>query len=565
MRMSRNRIYGGLLGAALLVVVASQATAQPRDDESWLRVETPGATIFSNAGVERTWEISDNLNTLLAILNRWMGPLGVTPPVPTSVYVFRDDASFRPYKEGLQGDPANVAGFFLSHPHGNFLAINGDRRIDPARVVYHEVLHYFARYHLPDIPLWFNEGLAELYSGFRVEEESALLGLPHERHLRLLRSKPLEPLDEIFAVTTGSETYNERSRRGPFYAQSWALVHYLVANGGERGDQMVDFLARLSGGEDVEDAFEQAFDARLGTLEKELEDYIARPDFPVIKIPLKALPAVGGTMTALPRPEALVELGNLLIHTSPRLPQRAADHFETALALDPSNSRAYAGLGMVKDQLGSHDDAEGFYAKALELGPASHLSYYLAGRNVLLSFGARGGDGVRRDADFGERLVGAIAAFRRSLELDPGFPEAWVGLGTAWSYHPEPEEEGVEALERALVLAPGRVDVLYNLAVLHARLGQGDKAWSTLDRRLVPLVEKKLVQGKLSYEKQDEVLTQARRAIGAAEASHARALAEAGELEDSERILEALLQRPTDSDVLAAAEELLDRLRAARP
>jgi len=529
------------------------AAAQPSDDDGWLRLDSSGPVLISNADPERTQQISENLNTLLAVLARWMGSLGVTPPVETKVFVFRDDEAFYPYKEGINGDPSTVAGYFLAHPHGNYLAINGDTRIDPARVVYHEVLHYFAKYHLPGIPLWFNEGLAEFYAGFRVDEKEAVLGLPHARHLHWLRNNHHLRLDDIFAVDTRSETYNERSRRGPFYAQSWALVHYLMAGGGERTDQLVDFLARLSGGEDVESAFELAFDARFGTLEKELAAYVAQPELPVIVIPRKDLPATAGqgTLRRISQGEAAYHLGDLLVHTAPSRGPQAVDHFNVALAEFPEHAPSYAGLGMVEDARGSHDDAAGFYARALELRPTEALPYYLAGRNVLLSIGARGADVASRDAGFIPSLEGAIDAFHRSLDIDDRFPEAWVGLGTAWTYHPNPDEEGLKALEKAHRLLPERVDVLFNLVVLYARFGDGNAARRTLERELLTLGG-------------EEVAEKAREAVRGTEILLARKLLRDGATEEAVTALEVILERDEDPQVMEAAEELLDRARAAQ-
>ena len=539
--------------AVLASVMARPAAAQPSEGDGWLRLDSSGPVVISNADPERTREISENLNTLTAVLARWMGSLGVTPPVETKVFVFRDDEAFWPYKEGINGDPSTVAGYFLAHPHGNYLAINGDLRIDPARVVYHEVLHYFARYHLPGIPLWFNEGLAEFYAGFRVDESEAVLGVPHARHLQWLRNNPHLRLDEVFAVDTHSETYNERSRRGPFYAQSWALVHYLMAGGGRRTDQLVDFLARLSGGEDMESAFELAFDARFGTLEKELAAYLAQAELPVIVIPRKDLPATAGQghLRRISRGEAAYHLGDLLVHTAPSLALLAIDHFNLALAEHPEHAPSYAGLGMVEDHRGSYDDAAGFYSRALELRPAEALPYYLAGRNVLLSIGARGVDAANRDANFIQHLEGAIDAFHRSLAIDQRFPEAWVGLGTAWSYHPRPEEEGLRALERAHRLLPERVDVLYNLAVLYARFGDGDAARRT-------------IEGELLARAGEELTDKAREAVRGIEILTARQLLRDGEAERAVIALETILERDEDAQVVEVAQELLDRALAVK-
>ena len=37
------------------------------------------------------------------------------------------------------------------------------------------------------------------------------------------------PLHELFAVTHNSPQYNESTRQGMFYAESWLLTHFLMA------------------------------------------------------------------------------------------------------------------------------------------------------------------------------------------------------------------------------------------------------------------------------------------------------------------------------------------------
>ena len=64
------------------------------------------------------------------------------------------------------------------------------------------------------VPLWLNEGLAELYSTFESEDGKVAIGKPIERHVYWLRDQPLIPLRELFAVDVDSPTYNEGRRQG---------------------------------------------------------------------------------------------------------------------------------------------------------------------------------------------------------------------------------------------------------------------------------------------------------------------------------------------------------------
>ena len=108
--------------------------------------------------------------------------------VPTTVIIFRDDASFPPYNPLSQGRPANVAGFFLPGDEVNYIALSLDPNDkDPYSTAIHEYVHLHLKDNVPDAPLWLNEGLAELYGSLQFSGNDALLGAPLFQYIRLLR------------------------------------------------------------------------------------------------------------------------------------------------------------------------------------------------------------------------------------------------------------------------------------------------------------------------------------------------------------------------------------------
>ena len=78
-----------------------------------------------------------------------------------------------------------------------------------------------------ELPPWLNEGLAELYSSLEPRGAKILVGQVIPARLQALRSDPWIPLSVLLTVDHQSPDYNERSRAGMFYAESWALVHML--------------------------------------------------------------------------------------------------------------------------------------------------------------------------------------------------------------------------------------------------------------------------------------------------------------------------------------------------
>src|SRR5207237_8476751 len=125
------------------------------------------------------------------------------------------------------------------------------------------------------------EGLAEYYSTLSIEEGRKVhLGELIPYHLMALREGKLYPLRTLFAVDHYSPEYNEGSKRGMFYAESWALVHYLIlGNNVQRLPQLGKFLQLTEANKPTDEAGKQSFQMDFVTLEKELKKYLEAHTF----------------------------------------------------------------------------------------------------------------------------------------------------------------------------------------------------------------------------------------------------------------------------------------------
>src|SRR5262249_29193024 len=141
----------------------------------------------------------------------------------------------------------------------NFIALDGSVERSNS-VIYHEFVHQLTKDATQRLPVWVNEGLAEFYSTAENTGKSANLGKLIGYHIQLLQQKPLIPLETFLLVDSKSPYYNEKSKQGIFYAQSWALVHYLMAgNQGRRRGQLAKYLTLLADGKPLQESFETAF------------------------------------------------------------------------------------------------------------------------------------------------------------------------------------------------------------------------------------------------------------------------------------------------------------------
>ena len=231
----------------LSLTLSSLPTLGSQARGSWRSVRTNNLFVIGNADAETLQQVAVWLEFFHGAFARLVSRSAFDPSVPTTVMVFRDEASFIPFKPLYQGRPANVAGYFQSGDDVNYIAIS----LDPAERVpydtaFHEYVHLHLKDSLPGAPLWLNEGLAEFYGALQFARGEALLGAAILPYVYLLRSSELLPLTTLFAIDGRSPHYNEQDKSGIFYGQSWALVHYLMLGAdGARQQQFRQFLQQI--------------------------------------------------------------------------------------------------------------------------------------------------------------------------------------------------------------------------------------------------------------------------------------------------------------------------------
>jgi hypothetical protein len=88
------------------------------------------------------------------------------------------------------------------------------------------------------------------------------------------------PTDRLLSARGETTIFGDMREQLTFYAQSWALVHYLtLGHGGKRDGQMEAYLQAIAAGESLADAG-RAFGRDLRPLHLELTTYVRRSILP---------------------------------------------------------------------------------------------------------------------------------------------------------------------------------------------------------------------------------------------------------------------------------------------
>jgi tetratricopeptide (TPR) repeat protein len=455
------------LAMALCLLLVAPLCARDKEEE-WTSVQSKNFLLVGNARERDIRKVAARLEQFREAFLRLLTVEHFDASVPLTVIVFKDDAAYLPFEPLFSGQPAGIAGFFQSSPDVDYITLSVDRKHvrRPDALAFHEYVHLLVRNSFGNTPLWFNEGLAEYYSTFDISDgnKKVTLGNAVTNRVRTLRERELLPLEKLFNVDDVSPYYKEPDKRDIFYAQSWALVHYLLS--GPRRIQLSTYLELLARGMTVEDAFRQAFQTDFATLESELRAYIRFNNYPQQIITFEKRLELDPLVRSTPLREADAQfyLGDLLLHTNQL--DKAADYLQRAVALDPTLAAAHASLGMLYMRQNRFDDAKKHLERA-SLDSQNYLVHYYYA--YVLSREGMALDNVVEGYYQAEAAQLMRAELKRAIELAPNFAEAYRLLAFVNLVRDEQLDESIQLLKQAINLSPRRQEYALLLAQVYLR------------------------------------------------------------------------------------------------
>ena len=465
--MKRNLSLSIVL-AALLILCGSQASGK----DNWTKVQTKNFTLVGNASERDIRKIAIKLEIFRETLSLIFPKVKITTAIPTTVVIFKSNDAFRPFKPRYQGKIRdNVGGYFLPGPYMNYIVLAAEKEfIDPYEVIFHEYEHFVLRNNLLHIPLWLNEGLAEFYSSFETtdNDQGVTLGSPLAKHVFYLRNHPLLPLKTLLAVDRKSPHYNESSKAGAFYAESWALVHYLMnGNQQKRQPQLIKFIDLVNSGISPEESFQKAFQADFKGLEDELRAYVNRFTFPVLNGTFHNQLSFDKEMRSAALSEAEVEYyeGDLLLNMR-QIPEAKA-LLQKSLALDGRYSPSLVSLGILLLIEERSEEATKLLQSAIESDPGNYLAHYHYAQIL------------RQDGRYEE----AIKSYQQAISLKPDLGDLFAGLGYTYLKAGN-EDEAIKIFEQGIRVNARESYFYFTLGYIHLGRGDGESAASDAYRYL---------------------------------------------------------------------------------
>jgi tetratricopeptide (TPR) repeat protein len=472
--MKNPKIVFLLLGFLLF----SNQVAAAKDE--WIQVESKNFHLIGNASEKDIRKAATKLEQFRETFRLLFNKANFNSAIPTNVVVFKSGSSYKPFKpkraDGKIDD--GIAGYFQPGQDVNYITLSTEGEdAETYGTIFHEYVHFMLdiNFGKSDIPPWFNEGLAEYYQTFEIEKDQVVkLGIFQQGHINYLSQSQLIPLQTLFNISNYALHQQGNHSRSIFYAQSWALIHYLLQNSNAtKRDGLGKFLVALTENVPPEKAFQDVFQMTYAQMEKELKSYISKSSYQYQTVTFKNKLTFDTQMKVSPLSEADTNayLGDLLFHNN--RPEEAEPYLQKTLAIEPNSSLANTTLGMVKFRQRKYEEAKPFLEKAIQGDPKNHMPFY----NYAFLLSREGGDEFGYVSSFkGDNAVKMREALQKAIAINPSFIPSYELLGFINLVNQDQLSETVELLKKALTIQPGNQKVLLRIAEIYSRLDKWDEA-----------------------------------------------------------------------------------------
>jgi tetratricopeptide (TPR) repeat protein len=467
----RKTVAGACLGATLMFAAAKAAAgATP---EHWVETRSTHFVVLTDASEKDARRLASQFERMHMVFHTLLPAKGDDTDPPIVVVAVRDRKGMQALEpeEYLGKNRIDLGGFFLRAPEKNYILVRLDAQEEHAYAnVYHEYTHYMLRKADAWLPLWLNEGLAQFYENTDIDEKTVWLGQANARELRFLGRTDLLPMETLLKVDTRSPYYHDEQKGSIFYAESWALTHFLMVSDRIQGThRMHDYVELLARGEDAVSAAREVF-GDLDQLQQGLSDYAMQRKFMYFMMPatLEAKDAAA-EVRPVTTAEADAVRADMMIYTKRTAEAKALA--EEVLREDPGNAQAHESMGTLSYSEGDFAGAKKWYREAVELDAHNYLTHYNYAMMALRS-GAKAED---------EAIETSLQA---SIALNPGFAPAYDALAMFYAARHRKLDEAHTLNVKAVELEPDRLSYRLNCSEVLLEQRQAAEALGVLQEAL---------------------------------------------------------------------------------
>ena len=266
--------YRLLLCACFVSFLAYGSAAK---EKPWLEVRSPHFRVLTDASAGDARRVAREFEQLRDVFASQYPGFRLESGAPLLIFAARDEEtakSLAPYLWKAKG--AKPVGYFQQSWERKFALIRLDAwntGFGGHQIVFHEYTHSLLHINAHWLPAWMDEGIAEFYAYTRFRENDTLIGTPTDRYSTLRWKSPI-PIETLISVDHRSPYYHDEDKVQMFYAESWALIHYMLFGPNmEGGKKLNEFFTKLQQGTEQKKAFQEVFGS-FKEMDNALDGYV---------------------------------------------------------------------------------------------------------------------------------------------------------------------------------------------------------------------------------------------------------------------------------------------------
>jgi len=425
-----------ILRIAVALIAAFTLSAA---DQNWMHLQTENFEIYTTAGEKRGREAILYFEQVRALFGKLFKGANASK-LPVRIVAFRNEKEFLPFR------PNEFAyAYYHSGLERDYIVMQSVAS-EHYPVAVHEYMHRVVHSMGLQLPVWFNEGLADLFGSLRPAGNKVELGHMSAGRANVLRSNKMIPLATFLAVDHKSPLYNEKDKAGIFYAQAFVLTHMLYFGEGYKG-KLGNLEVALQKTKDPAEAFLSTYGKPLVAVQNDLQNYMRQDRFYYGLVDVK-LDKEEEEPETLPVDEYESKIMIADLYRVARNYPESTRMYEEAAKIAPKRPEAEEGLAWLAMNQGKREEALPHFERAIELGSKRPLVFERA---------------AKLDWKDTKRALGYM---QRAVELDPEMKDGNLTIGQLAMNARQPQV-AIDALNKVKHVSPEQASLLFR-AKAHA-------------------------------------------------------------------------------------------------
>lgn len=442
----------------LFAAVTTVAAALPAGGaDEWVRLTTPHFEIYTTAGEKKGRDAILYFEQVRSFVIE-ITHANWDQAVPVRIVAFKSEKQFRPYAPN-----GAAAAYFAATPSRDYIVME-DIDSEHFPIAIHEYMHLVMQHARVKLPTWLNEGWADVFSTLRPSGKDAVIGEVMRGHVQTLANEKWLDFETLTSVNEKSPNYNEKSRAGVFYAESWALAHMMYLSR-DYHDGFPRLLVALNDGKTTAEALQLVYNRTPEKVFADLHAYMRQSTINSGIFPAKLeKSAEEPALSPVSSLDSGVLTADLLAASGKR--DQAESAYEALAKQFPGTSDISKSLGYLAWQRGDTANARRYFEDALPNATDPQMCYHLA---MLYPI---------------SQADKAAQALLKALRLKPDYTDARLQLGFS-ELNLKNYPGAIASFIQVRHVTPEHAAMLFNgLAYAYAQTGDVDNARKNLANAL---------------------------------------------------------------------------------